>query len=327
MTEPLRVAITTGDVDGIGSEVALKALLKYKVPKKIQLILFRTKKQRNLYFPLERRFSFQVHPDLTLALTAPTKGIELLIIEPKETDPVAWFESSVQAAHLKQIHGIATGPLSKETIRSLGYNDMGHTGILKRITGKDVSMGFLGEKFSLVLATDHIPLQKVSRYLTQKSLTQALASAKELRLLLPKKRQRLPFGLLGLNPHSGEKGLIGGEESLIHIPFMEALNKGHKINVIEGPLVPDAAFFEKSLARYSVLIANYHDQGLIPFKLLHGYRSGIQITLGLPFVRTSVDHGTAKDIFGKNQADGRSMLLAIKTAVHEAEKRSREKYV
>jgi 4-hydroxythreonine-4-phosphate dehydrogenase len=107
--------------------------------------------------------------------------------------------------------------------------------------------------------------------------------------------------------------LIGNTEERVHLPVLEAA-RGRGLKV-EGPLVPDAAFFKENWAKYSVFVANYHDQGLIPFKMIHGQESGIHITLGLPFVRTSVDHGTAKNIFGKNKADARSMKLAIDWAL------------
>jgi 4-hydroxythreonine-4-phosphate dehydrogenase len=134
-----------------------------------------------------------------------------------------------------------------------------------------------------------------------------------MRRVLDKKPASRPLALLGLNPHAGEEGIIGDTEKKIHHSVIEsARERGVKI---EGPLVPDAAFFEKNWSEYSVYIANYHDQGLIPFKMIHGQESGIHLTMGLPFVRTSVDHGTAKDIFGKNKADASSMTLAIEWAI------------
>ncbi|MES2962733.1 MAG: 4-hydroxythreonine-4-phosphate dehydrogenase PdxA, partial [Bdellovibrionota bacterium] len=116
-----------------------------------------------------------------------------------------------------------------------------------------------------------------------------------------------------LNPHAGEEGLIGESELDVHAKAL-AFAAEKKI-AVEGPLVPDAAFFEKNWKRYSVFVANYHDQGLIPFKMIHGQESGIHVTMGLPFVRTSVDHGTAKDIFGKDKADPRSMYQALEWAI------------
>ena len=141
----------------------------------------------------------------------------------------------------------------------------------------------------------------------------AVRAADELRKVLDKKQMSRPIAILGLNPHAGEQGLIGSVENRIHAKVLETAAE-EKLNV-DGPLVPDAAFFPKNWSKYSVFVANYHDQGLIPFKMTHGQESGVQVTMGLPFVRTSVDHGTAKDIFGKNKADPRSMLQALEWAI------------
>jgi 4-hydroxy-L-threonine phosphate dehydrogenase PdxA len=123
---------------------------------------------------------------------------------------------------------------------------------------------------------------------------------------------RKPIGILGLNPHAGDSGLIGQEEKLVIQPAVEKLKKNGFL--VEGPLSPDAAFFPPSWKRYCFYVATYHDQGLIPFKLAHQH-SGAHLTLGLPIWRTSVDHGTAKDIYGKNLANPQSMVDAIKWSI------------
>jgi len=141
----------------------------------------------------------------------------------------------------------------------------------------------------------------------------ALESANKLRLQLPVAQQKKPIAVLGLNPHAGEDSLIGTEERDI---ISRALTEALKAKIpVAGPLVPDAAFFEENWKKYSVYLAMYHDQGLIPFKTVHGQKSGVHISLGLPFVRTSVDHGTAKDIFGKYKAIANSMLDAVQACI------------
>jgi 4-hydroxythreonine-4-phosphate dehydrogenase len=173
-------------------------------------------------------------------------------------------------------------------------------------------MSFWGDKFNLVLATSHIPLRDMASQLTPPTIENCIQVALMSRRLLPARKKILPVGVLGLNPHAGENGLIGTEERDMLCPLIRKLrNSGVEI---EGPLVPDAAFLPKNLKRYSFYVALYHDQGLIPFKLLNGSR-GAQVSLGLPFVRTSVDHGTAKDIFGLNKADPSSMKFAIELAL------------
>jgi 4-hydroxythreonine-4-phosphate dehydrogenase len=174
-------------------------------------------------------------------------------------------------------------------------------------------MGFIGKKFNVVLTTAHIPIVKVSQSLKAMDILAGIHAAESLRQQLPKPLQKKPIGILGLNPHAGEEGLIGKEELLyLNKAIQTALKE--KIPTI-GPLVPDAAFLEKNWKKYSVYLAMYHDQGLIPFKIIHGQKSGAHISLGLPFVRTSVDHGTAKDIFGKNEAIANSMIEAIQACL------------
>jgi 4-hydroxythreonine-4-phosphate dehydrogenase len=120
------------------------------------------------------------------------------------------------------------------------------------------------------------------------------------------------LAIVGVNPHAGEQGLLGDEEALLR----QLLGAD-----VRGPLVPDAAFLPANWGLYSVYVCPYHDQGLIPFKLVHGFDSGVHMTLGLPFIRTSVDHGTAKDIFGKNKARAGSMKDAITTAIRLAKEK------
>jgi 4-hydroxythreonine-4-phosphate dehydrogenase len=137
-----------------------------------------------------------------------------------------------------------------------------------------------------------------------------------------KRKSPKPVAVLGLNPHAGDSGLIGDEEDLVIRPAIAALSNPTKSEspeparavAIEGPLVPDAAFTQTNWSRYSLFLAQYHDQGLIPFKTIHG-QSGVHVTWGLPFIRTSVDHGTAFDIAGEDKADPASMRLAIEWAI------------
>ncbi|MCB0384980.1 MAG: 4-hydroxythreonine-4-phosphate dehydrogenase PdxA, partial [Bdellovibrionales bacterium] len=161
--------------------------------------------------------------------------------------------------------------------------------------------------------TGHLAHKDVAAALTQELVSESIQAANKLRKLLPKKQRDKPLALLGLNPHAGEEGIIGVEENDVLIPALKDARR-HKIP-IQGPLVPDAAFFKENWNQYSVFVCPYHDQGLIPFKMIHGQDSGVHVTMGLPFVRTSVDHGTAKNIFGKNRANPSSMIEAIKWAI------------
>jgi 4-hydroxythreonine-4-phosphate dehydrogenase len=310
------IAITTGDSDGIGLEVTLKSLLQIGPQKKSNFIIYRSLKKNVLFKKFDSKFDritfsnwTEAHYFISSVKLAPNMIIDIA----NDLNPAFWVEEAARLAHLGIFSSLVTGPISKETVLASGLKDMGHTGILKRVTGcKEVSMAFVGIHFNVVLATDHISLNRVPQDFNKKSLQIALKNSLALvRKLNPKAnrdRSKNAFYkkicVLGLNPHAGEKGLLGTTE----INWLFAFCKKNKVF---GPVSPDAAFLKQNWDKYSVFIAAYHDQGLIPFKLVHGQDSGFQITLGIPFLRTSVDHGTAKDIYGKNIANPASMKEAI----------------
>jgi 4-hydroxythreonine-4-phosphate dehydrogenase len=317
----LKIAITTGDIDGIGLEIAEKALLKIGPQRGVHFLLWRGEKS----FPrtlktLSKKFKL-------VSFTSPIKALSYLhssdmkhnqLVEVISSDsPALWVQQTAIWCQEKQIQGMVTGPLSKTEIYRAGLKDMGHTDILKRISrAPKVHMGFIGSKFNVVLTTAHIPLSQVPLSLTVSELLSGLEAANYLRLKLPKAQQKKPIAVLGLNPHAGEEGLIGLEEQT---DIMIAISEAQKAKIpVVGPLVPDAAFLEENWKKYSVYLAMYHDQGLIPFKTIHGQKSGVHISLGIPFIRTSVDHGTAKDIFAKNRAIANSMIEAIQACLRLA---------
>lgn len=312
-----KVSITTGDIDGVGLEVAVKALLHLGpqpntvfflnrsalAPKKVLQSLDK-KFDRVLCPSIEEGLSFLSEPRVFLRRT--------LIDIVSEDSPPFWVQKSAELCQKKILDGLVTGPMSKTLIVDSGFKDLGHTDILARVSNsKNLHMGFIGRHFNVVLATGHIPHQQVSQKLTINNLKDTILQTHSFTKALGLGAR--PIGFLGLNPHSGERGLIGKEEiSVINKAISWAKNRGIKI---AGPLVPDAAFFRANWPQYSSYIACYHDQGLIPFKMVHGQDDGCHVTLGLPFVRTSVDHGTAKDIFGQNKANPNSMISAIKFCI------------
>jgi 4-hydroxythreonine-4-phosphate dehydrogenase len=172
-------------------------------------------------------------------------------------------------------------------------------------------MAFWGKKFSVALLTDHLPLSAVASSLTKESLETVIQNCLKSAFFLSSQK-KASIGVLGLNPHAGEIEGLGKEEIEVIIPVLESF-KNSKI-AVQGPLVPDICFHDPDYKKHSIYIAMYHDQGLIPFKIYHKKNHGVQISLNAPFVRTSVDHGTAKDIFGKRKADPTSMILAIQKA-------------
>lgn len=325
-----KIAITTGDLDGIGLEVSAKALIAVGPTPKTIFFLFRSADAEDFYLKkLDRHFERVVVDDLQQGLeffellkNEKDLSPKILIDVASNEAPALWVEQVAHACMKKNLHALVTAPLSKTGIHASGLKDMGHTDILKRVgEASFVHMGFAGDAFNVVLTTAHIPISQVPSRLTAEALKNALISANELRSYLPLSFRKKPIGVLGLNPHAGEEGMIGPEEKALW-PGLQTYARQKKIPV-EGPLVPDAAFLKQNWSRYSVFLALYHDQGLIPFKCVHGQESGVHISLGLPFVRTSVDHGTARDIFGKNKANPNSMIDAVRWGLRLCKERNK----
>jgi 4-hydroxythreonine-4-phosphate dehydrogenase len=303
-----RLALTTGDPDGIGFEVADKALARVGPRPGYQYVLWRSSTCRQKFSaPTRRKFKILQVKSLGEALLA--KASPSLLIEiASSLPPAEWVRLSALAALDGDLQGLCTGPLSKTSPGA----DGGHTGIFRKLVSAPLYMLFLGSKFRVLLLTDHIPLKSVPENLKKTDLTQTLMLAQDfIKRFFPGVRRR-PIGVLGLNPHAGEHGILGPEETDFLLPRLK--NVPPKVKWA-GPLVPDAAFLPAEWKKFSLYLALYHDQGLIPFKMIHGHEGGVHVTLGLPFVRTSVDHGTAKDLFGKNRADAGSMVDALKWAM------------
>lgn len=310
----IRIAVTTGDTDGIGSEVACKALARLGPQPNVQFLLWRGPDSSQLEDKLlSSKFSLVRSADQADVWRLPFDKQQLIDIRSVHA-PAQWAMTAAQACMTKLCDALVTGPLSKTGQAKAGFRHLGHTEMLANVSGrKSLNMGFIGEQFGVVLVTGHIPISRVKREFTAARLTQSIEYAFALRDLMPTAKRALPVAIVGLNPHAGERGLIGQEEISIIKPVMQNLRNKYKMMV--GPLVPDAAFIAPMRDQYSVFVCPYHDQGLIPFKQVHGFDQGVHITMGLPFVRTSVDHGTAKDLFGKNIAKEGSMFDALKAAV------------
>lgn len=312
MTPALKkISITSGDPDGVGLEVSIKALNKIGFKKSMVFFLNRSHRSDKELKKLDKNFSRVTVASIQegLDFLSSRKAPKNILFDVRRDDGApAWVQDSAEFCTKKLLDGIVTAPMSKTLIRDSGFRDLGHTEILQRVANvKSVHMGFVGDKFNVVLATGHVSINQVSQHLTSENLQSAIVQAHQLSKML--KLSNRPIGMLGLNPHAGERGLIGIEENSV---INGAMDWARKQNIkLAGPLVPDAAFFPENWTRFSCYLACYHDQGLIPFKMIHGQDSGCHISLGLPFVRTSVDHGTAKDIFGKNKANPKSMIFAL----------------
>jgi 4-hydroxythreonine-4-phosphate dehydrogenase len=307
MDSKLRILISTGDADGIGWEVTAKALHALGPKKGVQFFFYRPP-AKGKQPKLSSKFKHLVASSLEDAALLPFDSKTAVEIRSSQP-PAFWVEEAARACLRKEFQALVTAPLSKTSIASAGLKDIGHTEILARVSGKqDLFMGFWGRKFSVVLASGHLSLLHAVSELHPERLRLAIRAGLEMRKLLAPAKRKLPVALVGLNPHAGEQGLIGNEEewmSTVAAEFPAAV----------GPLVPDTAFLPQNWTRYSVYICPYHDQGLIPFKMIHGFSGGVHLTLGLPFVRTSVDHGTAKELFGKNKAQYGSMKDALVAAI------------
>jgi 4-hydroxythreonine-4-phosphate dehydrogenase len=221
-----------------------------------------------------------------------------------------YIRVAAQGCMDKHFRAMVTCPISKKALNEAGIHFPGHTEMLAELTGVSrFRMMMAGERLRVVLVTIHEPLAGVAAKLTVKEVHDCLAMTSE-------SLQR-DFGLAhpriavaGLNPHAGEQGMFGREEMEIIGP---AVDRYRGAGTITGPWPPDTVFHRAASGAFDAVVAMYHDQGLIPFKLLH-FKDGVNVTLGLPVVRTSVDHGTAYDIAGKGIADHASLAAALQTA-------------
>ena len=294
-----RIGITVGDPAGIGPEIARKAADDPRVRQVCEPILYGppsdVKVSAGVLSPESGRAAYEAICD------------------------------AVRDAQAGAIAGIATAPVSKLAFARAGLPWKGHTDLLGHLTGSPrVAMMFWSEPLKVVLATVHIPLADVPRVLTRELLDGIIdLAARELprfgiagRNAVEAFWQTAPrLALAGLNPHAGEAGLLGDEENRVLIPAVSAARA--RGVVIEGPLPGDTIFVRASRGEFDAVIACYHDQGLIPVKLL-AFGHSVNVTLGLPIIRTSVDHGTAFDIAGKGVADPSSMIEATLLAARLA---------
>lgn len=219
--------------------------------------------------------------------------------------------SAVNGVQESWLSGICTCPISKEALQKSGHRFPGHTEMLAELTSSsDHVMMLAGTSLRVTLATIHCGIAEVPDLLTQESLLKLYRTTYNSLLIdfaIPEPR----IAVAALNPHAGENGMFGDEEETIIIPSMKRAKK--ESITLHGPFPPDTVFLKASEGEFDAVICMYHDQGLIPLKLLH-FKDGVNITLGLPIVRTSVDHGTAYDIAGLGIADTASLLAAVDLA-------------
>lgn len=221
------------------------------------------------------------------------------------------IEKATEYALRGDIAAIATAPLNKEALHLGGYHYAGHTELLAELTGtKDFAMVLYTDRLRVIHATTHISLRKMLDTLNSERQETVVGIAEDFLARIGEKGA--PIAIAGINPHAGESGLFGSEEIEVINPTVKNLQaKGSNVS---GAIPPDTVFLQAYEGKYAMVVAQYHDQGHIPLKLM-GFHDGVNITAGLPFIRTSADHGTAFDIAGKNIAKCDSILESIKLAV------------
>lgn len=322
MKTPLRIGITLGDITGIGPEVTLKTLAAESPadPTRYLLIgdaphLHHLNQQLRLNLHLENAASGPPTGKFTLAhpLTEPL---------PQNLPPgspaaaraaIAWLHDGAHRCLRGELDALLTAPVNKESIIRAGeINFVGQTELLSALAATPrTTMMLLGHDeqsrwLRVALATTHIPIRHVAQNLTPEKITLAIELAAQAcrDLRLPRAR----IAVCGLNPHAGEGGKIGDEEINIITPAIEAARR--KGIEITGPHAADALFYHALRGECEAVVAMYHDQGLVPLKMI-GFETGVNWTLGLPFIRTSPDHGTAYDIAGQGIANPSSMISAL----------------
>ena len=310
-----RVLLTMGDPNGIGPEVLLKSLSRL-APNSLSRLLIVG----------DRTHIEGLSQDLNIS----PPPLEYLHVDAGMYPP-AWGQISAHAgsvaytcleAAMRQLckgqgSALVTAPIHKKAARMAGFGFAGQTEFVSSyFPSANPAMGFLSDSLKLVLATVHVPLSEVPFLLSSDRI---ITCSELLRNTLIDLGIPVPrIALCGLNPHASDSGLFGQEEQNVITPALQTLQSRHGIESFTGPHPSDSLFTQKSLAKQDGIVAMYHDQGLIPFKLL-AFNSGVNTTLGLPVVRTSPTHGTAFDIAGQGTADSSSMQTAIEWAIHLAD--------
>jgi 4-hydroxythreonine-4-phosphate dehydrogenase len=333
------ILVTMGDPAGVSGEVIAKAWVALARPRSAlarQVSALVARRHASLYLagdgnvlaraarvvhaklPVERVQSFSARPVPLSPLwlfdrtSIPMKGFRFGVPD-YGREQLAYLDFAIEQARAGRIDAIVTAPVTKEAVAKDVPGFVGHTGYLAEKLGvEDERMAFLTPGYLLALETTHIPLAEVSRRLSAGGIATTIA------MLAAAGRKyygkRLPVAVLGINPHAGEHGLLGDEEARIIEPGMERA-RAQGI-ACDGPFPADSFFIER-VKKYRLIVAMYHDQGLIAVKPAFP-RVSVNVTLGLPVVRTSVDHGSGYDIAGRGKADETSMLAAIKAALELA---------
>ena len=318
----IRIGFSIGDLNGIGGELILKIIKERELLKSFTPIIYASAKVINFlndHFKYLINFNEINHVRQALpyeinVLNVWTEDIEIKFGEPtKESGKYAVLslQSSVKDLKLNLIDVLVTLPINKHNIQSKKFNFPGHTDYISNVLNGESLMFMVSKELKVGLLTDHVPINKVSSLINESLIS------KKINIII--NSLRIDFGIsnpkvavLGVNPHTGDNGVIGIEDDTIIRPAIDSLKKSG--NLIFGPYSADSFFGSKQYQNYDAIIASYHDQGLIPFKTLT-FGKGVNFTAGLDRIRTSPDHGTAYEIAGKGIANLESFEEAILTAI------------
>ncbi len=326
-----KIGITMGDPVGIGPEIVLSAHKNFKLHSfcnpvvlgdagLLETLIHKTDSslELNILKPESEiigepgilnliNLSALNHTDLTWGVPTKETGAAM----------ISYIKAAAEYAMNGTTDAMTTSPVTKTAMKLGGSLFHGHTEYLAHLTGTDnFRMMMAGDKLKIVLVTIHIPLKDVSEALTLSGILDTIVMTNNsLKRHFGIKNPRI--AVAGFNPHAGEQAMFGSEENEIIIP---AVNKARESGIYtEGPFPPDTVYKKATDGHFDSVISMYHDQGLIPFKMVH-FEDGVNTTLGLPIIRTSVDHGTAYDIAGKGIANPQSLVAAIKMAAEQATK-------
>jgi 4-hydroxythreonine-4-phosphate dehydrogenase len=319
----ITIGITMGCPVGIGPEILLRYFAENAIPANIQPVIV-----GDLNVLCRLAAELGIHASLVpwQPTTPPPKNsIPVVQASSLTPDTLIWgcpnaatglamakyIEIGTELTQQRIFQGLTTCPISKASLNDAGYSFPGHTEMLASLTQtSNFAMMMAGSKLRVTLVTIHRPLREVAKALSIEEIYRLIMithTALVVDFGIPQPR----LAVAGLNPHAGEGGLFGDEEKRFITPAI-ALGRQQGLNV-SGPFPPDTVYFKAASGEFDAVVSMYHDQGLIPFKLLH-FENGVNVTLGLPIVRTSVDHGTAYDIAGKGLAKHSSLAEAIQLA-------------
>ena len=326
------VGITQGDGNGIGYEVIIKALADARILESFTPVIYGSSKIFGFYRKQIHNIDNIDTYVIQSAKDARQRRVNIVnclsdnvYVEPGKSTPesaqaaIRSLECAVRDIKAGDIDVLVTAPINKRAMDAEGFGNTGHTEYLQKEFGvEDVTMFMVSDQLKIGVVTGHIPLKDVSASITQEKILSKLrlmsaSLRRDFGVIEPK------IGVLGLNPHCGDGGLLGDEEEKVIMPAVRAA--ADEGILAFGPYSADGYFGQGTYARFDATLAMYHDQGLVPFKAI-AFQDGVNFTAGLPIVRTSPDHGTAFELAGRDMADPQSMMSSIYTAIDIFRKRA-----